>query len=221
MTSAIHETIGIMPHDRQRHLGSSLRGLAARILEVLTAPPLTPPRRTPPEAQPVPDLALPSLTWGPDLLSDGARRAVKLGVLPGADLMRRIRDIGLANLNVRQSAQQWGYDSGYIYMARMAAAFCPELVDAVIAEEVALGPVYWLARKRRDAGQPPPPGMRFAGPRDAIRPVSSHLTEQADLWLRREAEAERTGIPARHPRAWGARPLRTAECSGVAPSEEA
>jgi len=209
-----------MPHDRLRQMISGLCGLAARLLEVLTAPPLTPPRRAPREPQPAPALALPSLTWGPDNLSDGARRAVKVGVLPGADLMRRIRDTGLANLAVRQAAEQWGYPSGYIYTARMAAAFCPELVDAVIAEEVALGPVYWLARKRRDAGELPPPGARFARPRVPARPVASHLTEQADLWLHREAEAQRTGIPARHPRAWGARPRGAAEGSGAVPGGE-
>jgi len=193
-----------MPHDRLRQMISGLCGLAARLLEVLTAPPLTPPRRAPREPQPAPALALPSLTWGPDNLSDGARRAVKVGVLPGADLMRRIRDTGLANLAVRQAAEQWGYPSGYIYTARMAAAFCPELVDAVIAEEVALGPVYWLARKRRDAGELPPPGARFARPRVPARPVASHLTEQA----------------ARHPRAWGARPRGAAEGSGAVPGGE-
>jgi hypothetical protein len=199
---------------------SSLRRLIARLLGVLTAPPLTPPRRLAREPHPSPASALPRLIWEPDLLSDGARRAVKLGVLPGADLMRRIRDTGLANLHVREAAEQWGYPSGYIYMARMAAAFCPELVDAVIAEEVALGPVYWLARKRRDAGELPPPGMRFARPPAGVSPVAAHLTEQADLWLRREAVAKHTGIPAHHPRAWGAHPRRTAEGSGAVAGEE-
>ena len=206
--------------DRPRPVNFGLGGLVARLLEVLTSPPLTPPRPAVREPQPAPAAALPRLTWGPDLLSDGARRAVKLGVLPGADLMRRIRDTGPANLNVREAAEHWGFDSGFIYMARMAAAFCPELVEAVIAEEVSLGPVYWLARTRRDSGQPPPPGMRFPKPRAGIRPVASHLTEQADAWLRLEAEARRTGTRARHPRAWGARPLRPAEGNGAGPGAE-